>query len=222
MRFVIEAFDWLTDPQNLTGSGGWLARLGEHLLISLLVVLIAAAIALPLGWYIGHTGRGRTLAVAVSGALRALPTLGVLTLVALWIGIGLGAPVVALVVLAIPPLLAGAYSGIEATDPSAVDGARAVGMTEMQILTRVEIPLSTPLLVAGFRSATLQVISTATLAAYVGAGGLGRYLFLGLKTSDYAVMVAGSLLVVVVAIGVDVLFGILQRFIRPATEGPQS
>ena len=217
MRFLLDAIHWICDPVNILGPQGWLGRLLEHMAYSLLVLLIAAVIAVPLGWYIGHSGRGRFLVVATSGAVRALPTLGVLTLAALWLGIGLAAPVIALVLLAVPPLLAGAYSGIEAADPSAVDGGRAIGMTELGILRSIEIPLSTPLLIGGARSAMLQVIATATLAAYTGAGGLGRYLFLGLKTQDYALMVAGSLLVIGLAIVVDAAFALLQKLVTPTT-----
>lgn len=217
VRFVVEALAWLVDPANMVGPTGWLVRLGEHLVISALVVAIASFIAIPLGWYIGHTGRGRFLAVSASGAVRALPTLGLLTLVSLTLGIGLAAPVIALVVLAIPPLLAGAYSGVEAADRDAVDGGHAVGMTDLGVLWNIEIPLGTPLLVAGLRSAALQVIATATLAAYTGAGGLGRYLFLGLKTQDYAVMVAGSILVIGLAVVVDGLFALLQKLVTPTT-----
>lgn len=217
MKYFTEALAWLVDPANITGSGGWLTRLGEHLLYSMIVVLIAGLIAVPLGWLIGHTGRGRFLVVSLSGALRALPTLGVLTLVALFVGVGLGAPLVALGLLALPPILAGAYSGVDAADRTVVDAARAVGMTEWQILTRVEVPLGIPLLIAGFRSALLQVIATATLAAYTGAGGLGRFLFLGLKTQEYGLMLAGSLLVIVVAVIIDAAMGLVQRLVSPTT-----
>lgn len=133
------------------------------------------------------------------------------TIFALIFGIGLVAPLIALVLLAIPSVLAGAYAGVEAIDKRTVDAARAMGMSEWQILTKVEIPLGLPLLLGGLRSATLQVVATATLAAYVGAGGLGRFLFLGLKTQDYPQMLASALLVVALALIMEGVFEIFQR-----------
>ncbi len=177
-----QAFAWVLDPANHTGPNGIPVRLWEHVWISLLAVAIASVIAVPIGYLIGHTGKARGVAIALSGGIRALPTLGVLTLFGLMLGVNLQAPLLALVILAVPSVLAGAYAGIESVEPVTVDAARAQGMTEWQILTRVEIPLGLPLLVGGVRAAVLQVVATATLAAYVGAGGLGGYVFLGLKT----------------------------------------
>lgn len=216
MNHLLDAFAWIADPARWPGAGGIASRLGEHLAYSVVGVLVACLIGLPAGWWVGHTRRGRGLAVGLSGAARALPTLGLVTLLGILLGIGLVGPMVAFVVLALPSVLAGAYSGVEAVDPQAVDGARASGMTEVQVLTRVEIPLGLPLLVGGIRSAFLQVIATATLAAYVGAGGLGRYLFLGLKTQDYPQMLAASLLVVALALACDLVFAALQRVATPA------
>ena len=141
-----------------------------------------------------------------SGALRALPTLGLLTWFVLLVGIGLTGPTLALVVLAIPPLLAGNYAGLESVDRPTIDAARAQGFTEWQVLSKVEIPLALPLLVGGFRSATLQVIATATVAAYVGLGGLGRYLIDGQAYRDYPQMVR-SVLVIVLALAGAVFVG---------------
>jgi osmoprotectant transport system permease protein len=177
--------------------------------------VIAAAIAIPVGFAIGHTGRGRGAAVALSGALRAIPTLGLLTLVALLVGVGLEAPYVALTILAIPPILAGSYSGFEAIDRRTIDAARAIGMSEGQIVRKVELPLGLPLLMGGLRSAALQVVATATLAAYVADFGLGRFLFSGLKTNDYAQMLGGSILVILLALVLDGIFALAQRFVVP-------
>ncbi|MGD7732680.1 ABC transporter permease [Propionibacteriaceae bacterium G57] len=217
MNYLIAAVNYLADPSHWTGPLGAGPLLWQHLGYSLLGVLISAAIAVPIGWYVGHTGRGRALAVALSGAARALPTLGLVTLFGLLLGIGLAAPMLAFVVLGVPSVLAGAYAGIEAVDPAVVDGARSSGMSEWQVLTRVEVPLGLPVLVGGLRSAMLQVISTATLAAYVGAGGLGRLLFLGLKTQDYAMMLASSLLVIALALVSNIVFDIIQRLVTPAS-----
>ena len=204
MGYLTAAWEWIL--AHLLGPEGVLLRLQEHLAYSVVAVAIAAVVAVPLGWLVGHTGRGRGFVVVTSGAARALPTLGVLTLAGLALGIGLAAPLLALVVLAFPSILAGAYAGVEAIPPATVDAARAMGNSELQILTRVEIPLGLPLLLGGLRSAMLQVVATATLAAYTGAGGLGRFLFLGLKTQDYAQMLGSAILVVLLAVVLDLLF----------------
>lgn len=215
MNHIAEALRWIADSANWGGPTGIRTMLWEHVWYSLLALLLASVIAVPLGWTVGHLGRGRGLVVGLTGAARALPTLGVLTLVALMLGIGLTAPMIAFVVLAVPSVLAGAYAGIQAADRVAVDAARANGMTEWQILTRVEVPLGLPVLVGGLRSAMLQVIATATLAAYVGVGGLGRLMFLGLKTRDYALMLAGSLLVIALAVIFELIFALTQRLLTP-------
>lgn len=219
MNYFAEAFAWILDPARFGGPSGIGARMTEHVVYSLVAVTIAALGAVPLGYLVGHTGRGRGFVVASSGAARALPTLGVLTLAGLLLGIGLVAPMIALVLLAFPSVLAGAYAGVEAIDRQTVDAARAIGHSEWQILTQVEIPLGLPLL-GGLRSAVLQVVATATLAAYVGAGGLGRFLFLGLKTQDYAQMLAASLLVMLIAVAFDVMFEVLEALSRRLTPVP--
>ncbi|RKW69430.1 ABC transporter permease [Galactobacter caseinivorans] len=215
MNYFSEAWTWLTDPLTWTGADALAARLTEHLLYTLLVIVVSALIAIPLGWWVGHTGRGRNAVVVLSGAARAIPSLGLVTLLALWMGLGLPAPIITLVVLAIPPLLAGAYSGIDAVPREVTDAARAQGMSEWQILMKVEVPLSLGLLMGGVRSAALQVVSTVMLAAYVGAGGLGRPLFLGLKTQDYAMMLGASILTVGLALVLDVVLSGIQRIVRP-------
>ena len=216
MNYLESTVDYILDAGHWTGATGLGVLTAQHVGYSLLGVGVSAIVGLPLGWWVGHTGRGRGLAVAVSGAVRALPTLGLITLFGLVLGIGLRAPLLALVILALPSVLAGAYTGIEAADQVAVDGARASGMSEAQVLTRVEIPLGAPQLVGGLRSASLQVIATATLAAYTGAGGLGRLMFLGLKTQDYTSMLVASLLVVVLALVSEAVFSTVQRAVAPA------
>lgn len=215
MNQISEAVRWCLEPSNWAGPSGLGARSLEHLGYTALALLIAAAIAVPVGWWVGHTGRGRGVAVAVSGAARALPTLGVVTLMGLLLGIGLAGPMTAFVVLAVPSILAAAYAGFEAVDRKVLDAAVAQGMTGRQVLWRIEVPLGLPLLIGGLRSAALQVIATATLAAYVGAGGLGRFLFLGLKTQDYAMMLGSSLIVVALAIVLDLVFAAAGRATVP-------
>lgn len=211
MSVFTETIDWLTDSAQWSGDGAIPQRLAEHLGYTALAVVVAAVVAVPLGLHIGHTGRWRSVAVALTGALRALPTLGLLTLLVLALGIGLTGPVIALAVLCIPPLLAGVYSGIEAVDRRTVDAARAQGLSEWQILTRVEVPLALPLMVGGLRSATLQVIATATVAAYISLGGLGRYIIDGLAVRDYPQVLGGAILAVALALVVDLLFALVQR-----------
>jgi osmoprotectant transport system permease protein len=216
VNFFVEAFAWLADPVHWTGADGIPTRLGQHLWYSALSVVIASVIAIPVGYLIGHTGRGRSIAVSISGGARALPSFGVITLIALSVGIGLTAPIISFVILAIPSVLAGAYSGFEAVDRKTVDAARAVGMTEWQIMAKVEMPLGLPLLIGGIRSAVLQVVATATLATFVGAGGLGSYIITGLRANDYPKMLAGSILVIALAVVLEVLFSIVQRLVVPA------
>lgn len=220
MSLLEETLNWFSDPAQWSGSAGIPWRLAQHMGYTALAVAAAAVVAIPLGIYIGHTGKWRNLAVISTGALRALPTLGLLTLLALQVGIGLSAPVIALAVLCIPPLLAGIYSGLEAVDPATVDAARAQGMTETHVILRVELPLAMPLIVGGLRSAVLQVIATATVAAFIGVGGLGRYIIDGLALSDTARVLGGAVVVVVLALVVDALFAVVQRlsagFANPA------
>jgi osmoprotectant transport system permease protein len=211
MSSIGGAIDWLTDSAHRSGDDGIPHRVTEHLGYTGLTIGVAAAIAIPLGLYIGHSGRFRSTAVALTGAMRALPTLGLLTFIVLLNGVGLGPSIFVLVVLSIPPLLAGAYSGLESVDRQTIDAARAIGMTEWQILTKVEVPLALPLIVGGIRSATLQVVATATVAAYVGLGGLGTYIFEGIAIQDYSEVLGGSILVVAIALILDGIFAGLQK-----------
>ncbi|RKR73873.1 ABC transporter permease [Frondihabitans australicus] len=218
MNFFSQAFAFLLAPSNWasTAINPIGTRLVEHLWYTLIALVITAVIAIPIGFAIGHSGRGRGLAVALSGGARALPTLGVISLLALLIGLGLRAPIVALVILAIPSVLAGAYTGFDAVDRRTIDAARAVGMTEWQIVTQVEIPLGLPLLIGGLRAGALQIVATATLAAYVGEGGLGTFIFLGIGNNDFVTALAGSILIIVLAIVLEILFSLLQRLVVPA------
>ena len=190
----------------------------EHLGYTLLAVVIAAVIALPLGALIGHTRRGELAVVGVANGLRALPELGVLVLFVLLLGLGLLPPTLALVLLAIPPMLAGAYSGVAGADPGAVDAARGMGMRESQILLQVEVPSAVPLVLGGVRFATLQVIATATIAAYVGLGGLGRYILDGFSVRDYPQMLGGALIVAVLSIVVELVLQGLGRLVTPGPD----
>lgn len=211
MNLFADALAWLADAAHWAGPGGIPARIGQHLLVSAVAVALAALVALPAGVIIGHSRRGVGAVGAFTGAARALPTLGLLTLCALWLGIGVGAPLVALVVLAIPSLLAGAYSGVQAVPVQTADAARAIGMRPAQVVWQVELPLALPVIVGGLRAAVLQVVATATLAAYTADIGLGRYLFTGLKTRDYGQMLAAAMLVIMLAVALELLLAALQR-----------
>lgn len=216
MTDIVTALAWLLDPANWAGPGGVTARIGEHLLYSLLTLLLAAVVALPIGFAIGHTGRFRGLAVGLSGALRALPTLGLVVYLALIMAnISIVPPLIALTVLAVPPILAGAYSGLESVDRRTIDAARAVGMTEWQIFAKVELPLALSLVIGGIRSGALQVIATWTVAAILPVGGLGRFLIDGLAVQNYPEMLAGSIVVVLLALIADGLFALTQKLVVP-------
>lgn len=208
---------WFTDPDNWSGVDGIPSRLLEHVEYTLVVLVIAAAVAVPIGLWVGHTGRARWI-VTVANSLRAVPTLGLLFAVALWLGpkisgdLAFTIPSVSvLVLLAIPPLLAGTYAGIEAVDSAARDAAKGVGMTPMQVLRQVELPNALPLLLSGVRSAVLQVVATATIAAYIGLGGLGRYLVDGIALGDYPRTAGGAILVAVLAVLLDGVIALVQR-----------
>ncbi|TBN57554.1 ABC transporter permease [Glaciihabitans arcticus] len=225
MQFFLDAIAWLFNPANyIPGTQSPLPiqdRIGEHLLYTALSVLGAAIIALPLGFFIGHTGRGRQFVIAFTGGMRAVPTLGLL--MALFLIVGSTVPftqaafvasIIAFVILAIPSILAGAYAGIESVSPAAVDAARAIGMTELQILFRVEIPLSLPLIIGGIRASVLQVIATAVVASYISLGGIGAIISSGIGLNDNNRILGGAILVTVLALVIDGLFALLQRFTR--------
>lgn len=217
---IVEAFAWIFDAAHWSGPGGIPMRTLEHLMVTFLALAIAALLAIPAGVLIGHTGRGAGLIGGFTGAFRAIPTLGLLTLFGLALGIGLVAPLLALVILGIPSLLAGAYSGINSIDPTIPGAARAIGMTPSQVIRRVELPLALPVLIGGIRAATLQIVATATLAAYTSDYGLGRYLFAGLKTRDYPQMVAGALLVTALAIILELSLAAVQRVVARRVTNP--
>lgn len=213
--------EWFGSASTWIGDGGILQRLLEHLAITVGVLALACAIALPVGILIGHRRRGAGIVTVLAGGARAIPTLGLLTVFGLAMGIGLGAPILALVVLAIPPVLAGAYSGIAATDGDTADAARAIGLSEAQIISGVELPLAAPVLIGGLRSATLQLVATATLVAYTADAGLGRFIFAGLKGRQYGELIGGSLLVVLLALVLDAAFAaLLRRLQRRSDQSP--
>lgn len=220
---IPDVITWLNDPLNWEGTPltpGIFTRLWEHVWYSGLAVLIALVIAIPLGLYIGHSGRMRWL-VSTLNAIRALPTVGLLILFVVMISghfhgatnLGFLIPTeIVLVLLAVPPVLAGTYSGVENVAPAVRDAARGMGMTGPQVLLRVELPNALPLIFSGIRSAALQVIATATIASYVTLGGLGRFIYDGLAQQDYPQMISGGVLVALLALLTDLVLATIQRF----------
>lgn len=217
MNLFLDALAWIFSPERLTDSPSLPLLIVQHLFYTFVSVAIAAILAMPVGYLIGHTGRGRELAVGISGAARALPSFGLILLLVLVIGVTQKplAAFIAFVLLAIPSVLAGAYSGLEQIDRHVIDAARAVGMTEWQILLKVELPLGLPLLIGGLRAATLQVVATVTVAAFIGLGGLGLPIFAGLPLRRFDWMLGAALLIIVLALLLDGLFALLQRLVLP-------
>jgi osmoprotectant transport system permease protein len=205
VNFLSQALSYIFTAANWGGPSGLTVRILEHLQYTFVAVIVSALIAIPLGMLIGHTGKGTFLVVTGVNSLRALPTLGVLLLGVLLYGLGLVPPTIALMLLGIPPLLAGTYSGIANVDPNIVDAARSMGMTESRILLRVETPNAMPLILGGLRTATLQVVATATIAAYASLGGLGRYLIDGIKVREFYIALVGALMVTALALILDAL-----------------
>ena len=217
-----EAVQWFTEPANWSGEAGIPARLLEHAQLSVLSVLAAAAIALPVGMLIGHTRRGEFLAVTISNFGRAIPSFAILAITfPLLIRFGLGFTIwptfVALFFLAIPPMLTNAYVGIKGVDADTVEAARGMGLTGGQILGAVEMPLAAPLIVAGIRTSAVQVVATATLGAVIAWGGLGRFIIDGFKQQDDGMVLGGAILVALMAVVTELLLGLLQRALTPRT-----
>jgi osmoprotectant transport system permease protein len=213
VNVVNEVFTWLTDPAQWSGPDGIPVRTLQHLWYSLLATGIAAAIALPIGVFIGHTGRGAVFAVNLTNLGRAIPTLGIIILVFILAGFGIVPVLVALTALAVPPIVTNSYVGVRSVDPEVREAAEGMGMRGRQVLWQVELPVAMPLIMAGIRTSTVQVVATATLAAYVGLGGLGRYLIDGFSQRDLPQVVGGAILVAVLALLIELALGRLQTLV---------
>ncbi|PRZ41214.1 osmoprotectant transport system permease protein [Antricoccus suffuscus] len=204
-------WNFLSAGSNWTGAGGIPTRILEHLGYTFLSLLVAMIVAVPVGMYIGHTGRFAFLAINIGNASRALPTIGLLTLVVLLISRSLWPVVLVLALLAIPPILTSTYAGIQNVDKLVVDAAIGVGMTPREALFKTKLPMALPVMFGGLRSGVLQLVSTATVAAYVGLGGLGRYILDGAPQQDFGKMAGGALLVALLAIVLDLLIAGIAR-----------
>lgn len=218
MQFLASIVGWLADPAHWRGTDGIPNRVGEHVWLSGLAVLIAVLLAAPFGIWLGHRGRGGFLAVNVTNLGRALPSMALLAFalplsIALGLGLGFWPTLVALVPLGIPPILTNSYTAMRAVDPDVVEAGRGMGLSEWQVLRGVELPIAAPLIIAGVRNAAVAIVATATLGALVAGGGLGRYIVDGLALQDYQRLFVGALLVALLAIVTEVLFGLLERAI---------
>jgi len=232
MRFLGDVFDFLAARDRWHGDESIPTLLGQHLQLTFVSVLLAAIVALPIGLWLGHRRRGGAVAINIANIGRALPAFALLILAVQWVGIGEPTGILtplqsipaflAMFALAIPPMLANAYVGVATVDDEIREAAKGMGLTGRQVLTRVELPLSLPLVMAGVRTAAVAVVATATLAAYVDAGGLGRYIVDGIAVSDEVRVFAGGLLVALLAIAVELsLSGLERRMVSPGlrTEG---
>jgi osmoprotectant transport system permease protein len=215
MSFLTFAWDWLRSPQQWHGQDAIPARVLQHLYYSGLSLLIATLIAVPLGLLIGHYGRGGFAVINVTNIWRAIPTLGLLILVVVLVGLGPLGWLIPLVALGIPPILVNTYEGVAGVDPELKDAARGMGMTDWQLLWKVEVPVAVPLIMLGLRTGAIFVVSTATIAAEIGVGGLGRYIIDGLAANNYGEVAGGAAVIVVLALAVQAAFTGLRRLVVP-------
>jgi osmoprotectant transport system permease protein len=220
MGVLAEALRWLTTPENYSGPTGITARLIEHVQISVQPLLLAALVAIPVGMWIGHRRRFEFLVISIGNIGRALPSFGILAIFFVltfsWPGdLGYWAIFFAMFFLAIPPILTNTYVGIKGVDPDTVEAARGMGLRERDVLLRLELPLAVPLIIGGMRTAAVQVVATATLGAVTSWGGLGRFIVDGFAVQDNVQILAGAILVAVLAIVTEVVFGRLQRALAP-------
>jgi osmoprotectant transport system permease protein len=215
MGFLTFAFDWLKSPSQWHGPDGIPVRVLQHLGYTALSLLIAAVIALPIGLLIGHYGRGGFTAINIANIWRAIPTLGLLILMVVLLGFSALTWLIPLVVLGIPPILVNTYEGVAGVDPDLKDAARGMGLTQWQVLRKVELPVALPLIMLGLRTSAIFVVATATIAAEIGLGGLGRFIIDGLASNNYGEVAGGAAVIVVLALAVQVVFVGLRRLVVP-------
>ena len=220
---VVNIVGWFLSPAQWSGVGSIPYQVGFHLLYTAIALAVALAIAVPLGIFIGYTGRGERLVAGIANYLRALPTLGLLVLLFILLSpvlvgelVFVLPTIVVLVLLAVPPILTGTYTGIQNADPDAVGAARGMGYSRRQILWHVQLPCALPLLISGIRGATLQIVSTATIASYLGLEGLGRFIIDGRAQADFNQMAGGAILVAVLALALELsIIGVGRLVVSP-------
>lgn len=212
--------EWFFDLSHWYGDDGIVPLLLQHIGYSAAALAIAVAIAFPVGCYTGHTGKGEALLIGATNALRSLPSFGLIILLVILLAgyfesdMAFVLPcIIVLVVLALPPVALGVHAGIRSVDPSVHDAAKGIGLTPLQVLLQVELPCAMPLILSGIRSAALQIVSTATIAAYVSLGGLGRLIIDGRAANDFAQMTAGALLVALLALIIDLFFSLSGKVV---------
>ena len=220
MSLLAQVIAWFADPTHWAGADGIPVRIFEHVEASVVSVVVAAAIALPIGLLVGHTGRGAFVVSSVANLGRALPSFALLLmLIPIAVNLSLDFstwPILgAMVLLAIPPMITNAFTGICEVDRSLVEAARGMGMSGPQVLLGVELPLAMPVLLTGVRLAAVQVVATYTLGAVAGGGGLGRYIYDGFARQDPARMIAGAVLVALLSVATDGAFGVVGRASAP-------
>lgn len=219
----MDVVNWFLDPANWQGTPGIPNRLFEHLVLAGAALVTATVIALPFGLYVGHTGRWANLMINIANVGRAIPSYAILVIIlpislsiSPDLGLNLIPTFIAMVLLAIPPILVNTYAGLREVDRDLVEAGRGMGFREREILKDLEVPIAMPVILGGFRTATLQVIATATIGAVVGGGGLGRFIVDGFHNPGQpAQLFGGVILVAGLAIGVDLIFAIVQRRMTP-------
>jgi len=216
VTFLVELARWFTDASHWRGADGIPNRLAEHVAMSGASLLAAAAFSVPLGLFLGHRARGGALTVNAANIGRAIPSFALLVLVAQVAGIGATPAFVALVALSVPPMVTGSFVGVREVASEVVEAARGMGMTGGQVLWKVELPVALPQVLGAVRTAAVQVVATATLAAVVAWGGLGRFIIDGLARRDFVTTAAGALVVAALAVVTElVLAGITRRLVSP-------
>lgn len=213
MELIPDVAAWLTDAANWSGSNGVPTRTVQHLGYSAAAILGALLIALPIGLWVGHTGRGGTVAINVANVGRAVPSFGIIILMVVLAGLGFLPVLVALVAFAIPPILTNSYTGVQGVDARLREAAEGMGMRPLQVLLRVEIPVAMPLIMAGLRTSAVQTVATAAIAAFPGLGGLGRYIINGFAVQDLPQMISGAILIALLALMVEGLLAGVQRLL---------
>ena len=220
----MNVWGWLTAPEHWSGDNGIPVRMLQHVELSLAGLVIALLLALPIGAVVGHTRRGSALATSIANVGRAIPSFAILVLVFILMlrwwpqaAFGFGPTVVALALLAIPPILTNTSIGIQEVDRDTVDAALGMGMHGKQVFSGIELPIAAPVIVTGVRIAAVQVVATATLAALIAGGGLGRYIVDGFAQGDRTMAIAGAVLVALLAIATELLFALVARLVRPRT-----